>query len=298
MGVGTIAARPATCTVGVGYWATDEQKFYKCNSTNVWTLHYQPLTYPHPLVTGEPEDEGEVFSSGGASVNFVGASIFSGAEGEAIISFSGKTTANFVSASVFEAVTIEAECEIESLDINGFTLDWTEVDATPREVGWLALGGLPELNLNILLVENISIIDSTVIDLGGAPSALTENITVTDFVQLNLSAPAGISVDEDITVTDFVQFRTSPLIIRLSETLSVTDHFNPTPFGPNLVERIFVTDHVFFSSNKVTINVFENISVTESPMNGIGNEVPGSIGIGPNPTPISFNTGDYWTDGI
>ncbi len=58
VGAGTLAARPATCTAGVGYWATDQGGwntlgasgvFYKCVSRNTWALAYTPLTYPHPL---------------------------------------------------------------------------------------------------------------------------------------------------------------------------------------------------------------------------------------------------------
>jgi len=67
MGCGLLAVRPATCTIGVGYWATDqscsdlsglvgashsgaiEGALYKCSASNTWTLHYQPYTYPHPL---------------------------------------------------------------------------------------------------------------------------------------------------------------------------------------------------------------------------------------------------------
>lgn len=62
IGRGTIGARPATCSTGVGYWATNEGewdstnggttdgRFYKCTSTNTWTLFYTPLAYPHPLL--------------------------------------------------------------------------------------------------------------------------------------------------------------------------------------------------------------------------------------------------------
>jgi hypothetical protein len=62
-GYGTLANRPTTCTTGVGYWATDQGTWNSssvggqgelsiCTSTNTWTLHYTPYTYPHPLTTG------------------------------------------------------------------------------------------------------------------------------------------------------------------------------------------------------------------------------------------------------
>jgi hypothetical protein len=63
IGEGTLASRPASCTTGVAYWATDEGdwnsnnpgpdgQLYKCTATNTWSLYYTPYTYPHPLQTG------------------------------------------------------------------------------------------------------------------------------------------------------------------------------------------------------------------------------------------------------
>lgn len=61
---GTIGAIPATCTVGMGYWATNEGEWdstngatadgrlYKCTSTDTWALYYTPYTYPHPWAGG------------------------------------------------------------------------------------------------------------------------------------------------------------------------------------------------------------------------------------------------------
>jgi hypothetical protein len=60
VGVGTIANRPATCTKGVMYWATDEGEWwsahpgpegraYRCSALNTWDVFYTPYTYPHPL---------------------------------------------------------------------------------------------------------------------------------------------------------------------------------------------------------------------------------------------------------
>jgi hypothetical protein len=63
VGFGTLANRPATCTPYVGYFATDQGNWnqsgsgtqgelFTCTATNTWTLHYEPYTYPHPLVAG------------------------------------------------------------------------------------------------------------------------------------------------------------------------------------------------------------------------------------------------------
>ena len=49
VGVGPLAFRPAACTTGVGYWATDEGKLYVATSRNAWALYYTPYVYPHPL---------------------------------------------------------------------------------------------------------------------------------------------------------------------------------------------------------------------------------------------------------
>jgi len=61
VGSGLQAARPATCTTGVGYWASDAPNpqdaahpgvLFVCGPTNTWTTYYTPFTYPHPLAAG------------------------------------------------------------------------------------------------------------------------------------------------------------------------------------------------------------------------------------------------------
>jgi hypothetical protein len=63
-GHGTLANRPASCTTGVGYYATDQGdwnqsgngfgqgQLFVCASSNNWQLDYTPLAYPHPLIAG------------------------------------------------------------------------------------------------------------------------------------------------------------------------------------------------------------------------------------------------------
>jgi hypothetical protein len=65
---GPPGARPTTCTVGQGYWATSQSctdligmvgsqpatpisgTLYRCTAANTWTAFYTPLPYPHPLI--------------------------------------------------------------------------------------------------------------------------------------------------------------------------------------------------------------------------------------------------------
>lgn len=59
-GYGLVANRPTTCTTGaesgggVAYFATDENKLYRCTATDTWAEEYTPYTCPHPL-TGYAE---------------------------------------------------------------------------------------------------------------------------------------------------------------------------------------------------------------------------------------------------
>lgn len=86
VGCGTLAARPATCATGVGYWATNQScsdltglvganpatpisgTLYKCTAPNTWTAYYKPFIYPHPLrqesVPTQPQESGPTPPSG------------------------------------------------------------------------------------------------------------------------------------------------------------------------------------------------------------------------------------------
>jgi hypothetical protein len=54
VGRGVNASKPATCTTGVAYFATDigtTGTLYQCSATNTWTAYYTSYVYPHPLST-------------------------------------------------------------------------------------------------------------------------------------------------------------------------------------------------------------------------------------------------------
>lgn len=71
--ISTGTSLPGTCTVGQGFWKTDEGgnwntlnagsndgRLYKCTTTNNWTVYYTPLTYPHPWAGGEAPPQGPI----------------------------------------------------------------------------------------------------------------------------------------------------------------------------------------------------------------------------------------------
>ena len=86
VGCGTLAARPASCTTGVAYWATNQSctdltgmvganpttpiagTLYKCTAPNTWTAYYTPYTYPHPL----QGISNNISSKGATVINTVG----------------------------------------------------------------------------------------------------------------------------------------------------------------------------------------------------------------------------------
>jgi hypothetical protein len=93
VGCGTISSRPATCTPGVAYWATEQSctaiddanvgahpttpisgTLYKCIAPNTWTAYFTPYTYPHPL-RGEAKLEGDVTGDGLVDINDIRACV-------------------------------------------------------------------------------------------------------------------------------------------------------------------------------------------------------------------------------
>jgi hypothetical protein len=67
-GVGVGTTLPTSCTTNTAFWKTNEGTWdtaqagadgvlYKCTSSNTWTLYYTPFTYPHPLQSGQSQND-------------------------------------------------------------------------------------------------------------------------------------------------------------------------------------------------------------------------------------------------
>jgi Chitobiase/beta-hexosaminidase C-terminal domain len=120
-GWGTLANRPTTCSVVVGYFDTGANTLYKCLTTNTWTASYTPYTYPHPLASGFPNASPPGLSpAGGTFVGQVTVTISNPSSAPVVCyttngstpatdGFSGCTTGNVSSGSLIVASTINLE---------------------------------------------------------------------------------------------------------------------------------------------------------------------------------------------
>jgi hypothetical protein len=62
---GLDSAKCAACTQGVGYWATDTRKLYRCGAGNTWSVYYTEYACPHPLTGLTGSCNGSIEGAGG-----------------------------------------------------------------------------------------------------------------------------------------------------------------------------------------------------------------------------------------
>ena len=66
---GLDSAKCAVCTQGVGYWATDTRKLYRCGAGNTWSVYYTEYACPHPLTGLTGDCNGSIEGVGGYPLN-------------------------------------------------------------------------------------------------------------------------------------------------------------------------------------------------------------------------------------
>lgn len=135
--VGVIANRPATCTTGVGYWATDEGEWnsnnpgtdgrlYKCTATDTWTLLYTPYTYPHPLASGTPGPP--LPPNAPTSLNAI--DIPSDQGGNISLSWTVSTSSGVTEQRIYRSTTSGTSYSLINTIMNNTTANYTDTGRT------------------------------------------------------------------------------------------------------------------------------------------------------------------------
>lgn len=144
-GWGTLANRPATCTTGVAYWATDQGSWnqsssnpygvqqngadgvlYKATATNTWTLYYEPYTYPHPL-RNTTQVAAPIFSPIAGTYASSQSVTITSATGGATIRYTtnGTTPTNSVGTIYSTPVSISSSTTLKAIAYDGVLTDST-----------------------------------------------------------------------------------------------------------------------------------------------------------------------------
>ena len=160
---------------------------------------------------------------------------------------------------------------LDSINTDGFTLNWTTADSTPRRIGWIALGaagptvfGVNPTSMSLMVGESENATanggTSPYAAVSSSPSVATvtiagNTVTVTGVsvgtATITVTDDAGDSVDIDVTVSDVLTV--TPMSLSLFPTQIATLYVNGGAPGYTVVSGNPDVATTTISGNEVTI---------------------------------------------
>lgn len=174
------------------------------------------------------------------------------------------------------APTTQAEANINSLDSDGFTLNWTTADGTARVLGYVAFGaaaGVSTLSISVsdttTTSESVSIVleslvnkSETVTFSESINTTLVHNVTVSDTA--TFTEPTGRLLESRINVTDSITVTDTPALLIPTLLLNVNDSVTITESTQRLLTSFINVSDTATTSEASSVGLANTITVSDT----------------------------------